>query len=106
MKKIKRKHLSISAKIISIFYIILITMFVFDEKIFSLGFFIHLIPTMIFLGCLVVAWFKPQIGGIFFMTAGLGTIIFFNTYREIFTLIVISLIPIITGILFFLSKKK
>lgn len=105
MNKVRRKHLNISAKIISILYIALITMFVFDSEDF-IGLLIHLIPTLIFLVCLVIAWLKPKIGGILFALAGLGTIIAFNTYREIFILIVISLIPVIIGALFWFSKKK
>jgi hypothetical protein len=106
MNKIKKKRINLSAKIVSVFYIALITLFSFDVKIFSLGFLIHLIPTLIFLACLIVAWFKPKIGGILFALAGIGTIIVFNTYREIFTLIVISLIPVIIGVLFWFGKKK
>ena len=105
MKKIK-KRFGLSAKIVSILYIVLITMFAFDVPIFSWGFLIHLVPTIIFLGCLIVAWFKPKIGGILFLIAGIGTIIVFNTYRDFIVFAAISLVPIIVGVLFWLSKKK
>lgn len=102
----KRKHLSLSARIISILYIALITMFAFDTEIFTLGFIIHLLPTLIFTCCLIIAWMKPKMGGLLFMLSGIGTIITFNTYRELVPFLAISLVPIITGILFFFSKKK
>lgn len=102
----KKNKLLMTAKIISIVYIILITALAFDEKLFSLGFLIHLIPTIIFTGILIFAWFKPKFGGIVFAIAGLGTILVFNTYRELIPFLAISLIPIITGILFYLSHKK
>lgn len=81
-------------------------MFAFDVPLFSLGFLIHLLPTIIFVVCLIIAWFKPKIGGILFVLAGIGTIIVFNTYREFITFVTISLIPIIIGILFWISKRK
>lgn len=81
-------------------------MFVFDTKILSLGFLIHLLPTIIFTICLITAWIKPKLGGILFSVAGIGTIIVFNTYREFMPFVAVSLIPVIAGILFFFSKKK
>ena len=62
--------------------------------------------TFIFTALLIFAWFKPKIGGILYTLAGIGTIIVFNTYRELFTFLVISLIPVIIGALFWFSKKK
>lgn len=102
----KKSWINPTAKIISIIYIIFITLFAFDVKIFSLGFLIHIIPTIIFAGILVYAWYKPKIGGILFTIAGLGTIIVFNTYREFIPFLAVSLIPIIVGILFGFSDKK
>ncbi len=101
-----KKRLNLSAKIIAVFYLVLITMFAFDESLFSIVFLIHLLPTVIFLSCLIVAWFKPCIGGILFSMAGVGTIIVFNTYKEFMPFFGISLVPILVGILFWLSKKQ
>lgn len=80
-------------------------MFAFDVKIFSWGFLIHLIPTIIFIACLITAWINPKTGGILFIIAGIGTVIVFNTYRELIPFLAISLVPIIVGIFFWLSKK-
>lgn len=105
MKKKKLKLIWIP-RILAILYIIFISLFALDVPILSMGFLIHLLPTLILSGCLIVAWFKPKIGGILFALAGIGTIIVFNTYRELITLFTISIIPIIIGILFFFLKKK
>jgi hypothetical protein len=92
------------AKILAIAYTLLITLFVFDSQSF-LEVLIHLIPTIIFAGCLILAWYKPKYGAITFAIAGIGTIIVFNTYREFIPFVAISLIPMITGVLFWFSKK-
>lgn len=106
MKPKIKKILNISAKILAIIYIALLTMLAFDVPILSLGFLIHLTPTFIFTGCLIIAWLKPKIGAVLFALAGIGTIIVFHTYRDWVVFAIISLIPIIIGILFFLSNKK
>jgi len=102
----KGMYSNLTAKIISALYIILITVFAFDEKVFSVSFLMHLIPTLIFLGCLITAWFKPKIGGILLVLAGIATIIMFNTYMDVVTFLLISVIPILAGFLFFFSDKK
>ncbi len=101
MKKIKPAWI---LRILAILFIAFITLFAFDASSF-VGFLIHLLPTLIFSGCLVIAWFKPKIGGILFAFAGAGTIIVFNTYRELVPFLAVSVIPIIIGVLFFTSPK-
>ena len=102
----KRNKIFAKAFILSILYIIFITLFALDVKIFSISFLIHLLPTIIFTSCLIVSYYWTKIGALCFVIAGLGTIIVFNTYREIITLLTVSFIPIIIGVLFFISKKK
>lgn len=104
--KMKRNYLNLPAKILAILYLVFISLFAFDTPILSVGFLIHLLPTLILAGCLVFAWFKPKVGGILFVVAGLGTVVVFNTYRELISFVVISGIPILVGILFGFSKKK
>lgn len=105
MKKKKINIFKFVTRILAIIYILFITIFAFDSQNF-IGFLIHLIPTLIFLICFVVSVFKSKIGGILFVLAGIGTIIFFNTYAEITSFILISIAPIIIGLMFYLSKKK
>ncbi len=105
MKKLKKIKLIWIPRILAVLYIIFISLFALDTP-FGIGLLIHLLPTFIFIACLIVAWFKPKIGGILFGLAGLGTIIVGNTYRELITLFTISLIPVVIGILFFFLKRK
>ncbi len=104
MKKLKKIKWIWIPRILTILYIIFISLFAFDTP-FGIGFLIHLLPTIIFSGCLIVAWFKPKIGGILLGVAGIGTIILWNTYRELLVFFVFSTIPIIIGILFFFLKS-
>ena len=104
-RKIKFK-LKFIPRAIAILYIMFITLFAFDEIILSLGFLIHLIPTFIFLGILVVAWFRQKVGGILFILAGIATIIAFDTYEQALSFITITMAPIIIGVLFLLSKRN
>ena len=101
MKKLNKNKI---AKILAVVYIVFISIIAFDVKMFSIGFLVHMIPSIIFLACLITAWFKPEIGGILFVVFGIITIFFFKTYTNFLSLITISLIPLIIGYLF-LSLK-
>jgi hypothetical protein len=101
MKKIKFIFIP---RILIVIYVLFISLFALDTK-FVIGFFIQLIPSLIFLATLFLTWKKPKIAGIFFIIEGLGTILFFNTYRNLFILFIISIIPIVIGTLFFFSKN-
>jgi len=105
VKRNKKIKILNFARGLIIAYIIFISIFAFDVSS-VLGFFIHLLPTFIFLGTLILTWGKPKFAGILFILEGIGTIIVFNTYRDLFVLFAISLIPILIGILFLISKKK
>jgi hypothetical protein len=101
IKKIKLLNI---ARGLIIAYAFFIGIFALDTE-FGIGFFIHLLPTFIFLGTLIFAWKKPRLAGILFILEGIGTIIVFNTYRDLFVLFMISFIPILIGLLFFFSKN-
>jgi hypothetical protein len=101
-KKIKVKLINV-ARILIIGYIIFLSLFALDTT-FGIGLFIHLLPSLIFLITLIIFWKKPKIAGILFVLEGLGTIIVFNTYRDLFVLFVISIIPVLIGLLFFFAK--
>ncbi len=103
-KAIKRGNPINIARALIIAYIIFISIFAFDTT-FGTGFFIHLLPTIIFLATLIVTWKKPKIAGVLFILEGLGTIIVFNTYRDLFVLTVVSFLPVLIGLVFFLSRN-
>lgn len=104
MKKLKKIKFVWVPRILAILYIIFISLFSLDAP-FGIGLLMHLLPTLIFTSCLIVAWFRPKIGGILIGLAGIGTIILWNTYRDLFTFFVFSIIPIIISILFFFLKS-
>jgi membrane-bound ClpP family serine protease len=100
-----------TAKIISIFLIVFISIFAFD--IFSEGYtlgetigalFIHLLPTFALIAVLVIACKKKVIGGILFFLLGILFTLFFNTYRQAIAFTSISLPLFVIGGLFLLSN--
>ena len=102
-------------RILSIIYIIFLSLFAMDvfgesysflETIVAL--FMHLIPSLILAGITFLAWKKEKAGGIIFILLGIIFTIFFNTYREIISFLLISLPIFIIGILFLMNhfKKK
>jgi hypothetical protein len=103
-KQLKVTLLNLSRELI-MGYIALITLLSFDATTL-LGFLVHSLPSIIFLATLIIFWKKPKSAGVLFALEGMGTIIFFNTYRDLFVLFVISIVPILIGLLFFFSKVK
>jgi hypothetical protein len=109
MKK-KNKKNNLKEKLIwiprslAILYILFLSLFALDTP-FGIGFLIHLIPSFILIAFLIFSWKESKLAGTLFGLFGLGTIIFFNTYRELISLIVISLIPILIGVFFYFQKN-
>lgn len=94
---------------LAIFFISFLMIFSFD--VFSMegsfltkigGFLIHNIPVFFLTFLLILAWKKEKIGGLLFMFTGIVMTIFFRTYQDISTLLLISAPPIVIGVLFFL----
>ena len=112
-------------RVICIFAILFVSIFALDAFAPGLtmwqqlgGFLIHLIPSFILIGFLIVAWKWEFIGGIIFMAIGIGLspLVFIMNYQRnhsvglSFIIILIITIPfVIVGILFMISqhlKKK
>jgi len=70
-----------------------------------IGLFMHLIPTFVLIGILVLSWKYELIGGILFLILGIIFTIFFNTYEDIINFLLISFPVFLVGILFLLSWK-
>ncbi|MFH1404569.1 MAG: hypothetical protein ABIH21_00530 [Patescibacteria group bacterium] len=75
----------------------------FPEVLLAL--FMHLLPQIIMLVILVLAWKKPLIGGIVFICLGVFALYFFRAYEEIISFLIISAPLLISGVLFIVSKK-
>jgi len=89
---------------LAVLYILFLSLFVFDTP-FGIGFLIHLIPSFILISILILTWKKQKFAGILFGLFGITTIIFYNTYQGILNFSMISLPPILAGILFYFLKN-
>jgi len=111
-KKLTRNWLYWSPRVLSILFILFISLFALDsfgqgtfiEQV--IGFLIHMIPTFILIIMTYFAWKKPLIGALEFVLIAIGFTIFFNTYREIFSFIFLTIPLLIIASLFYLEYKK
>ncbi|PIT90206.1 MAG: hypothetical protein COU22_03455 [Candidatus Komeilibacteria bacterium CG10_big_fil_rev_8_21_14_0_10_41_13] len=67
---------------------------------------IHLIPTILYVIVIVIAWKNRTLGGVIFLILGLISLCAFNTYHEFEAFILISLPIILIGSLLLLIKEK
>ena len=84
LKKIKnwnwKKVVTWTPRILAVLYIIFITIFSFDESVFTLPWFVHIMPTLIFVLILIFTWRKPLSAAIIFLILGFGFTLIFKTY--------------------------
>ena len=66
---------------------------------------IHNIPTLILLAVLVIAWKREDVGGWIYLILGIATMIFFQTYKEIYSFLIITAPIAITGTLFLIGHR-
>jgi hypothetical protein len=109
----KRKALYWTPRVLSVAMVIFISLFAFDvfsgdytfwESIVAL--LIHLIPSIVLVGIVILSWKKEQVGGLIFVTLGILNIIM-TSGREMFLPGMIITLPIIlTGILFIINGRK
>jgi len=85
-------------RILSIIYILFISLFALDAE-FGLGLLMHLLPTFVLIGALVLAWKRPFAGGLVFIILAVIFTIYFNTYESV-AFFFISLPLLIIGGLF------
>jgi hypothetical protein len=101
-----------SARILAIVFILFISMFAldvfwegYDFLYLVIALFMHLLPSLVLLLALIFVWKRPGTGGCIFMVLGVLMTLFFNTYREATSFLLISLPVFVIGGLFFLSKR-
>ena len=99
-------------RILAIIFIIFISLFALDsfgtdapltQEI--IGFLIHLIPTFVLVIILYIFWKKPLYCGLSYIILAVFFTIYFNTYRNIYSLILVSLLPAFIGFLFIIFRK-
>lgn len=112
MNKKYLKYLYYLPRTLSIIYIIFISLFALDvfsenyaflETITTL--FMHLIPTFILIAATILAWKKELIGGITFILLGILFTIFFSTYNNQISFLIITFPLILIGLLFLFNFK-
>jgi hypothetical protein len=101
-----KKTLHILPRIISIIFLIFISIFAFDE-FFGWGFFIHLIPSFILAVIIFLSWKKDKFGAIAFLILGIIFTVFFKTYKELVNFLLLSLpLFILSGLHYWNLKLK
>jgi hypothetical protein len=93
------------ARSLIVLYSLFLAIFALDTP-FGIGLLVHLLPTIIILGTLVLTLKNHFIAGSLFILEGLGTIFIFHTYRDLFVFFIISAIPLLIGIMFLIASKK
>lgn len=108
-------------RIICMLAIAFVSLFAFDSFSPDLsfweqmgGFLIHLIPSFILMGILILAWKKERVGGIIFIILGtiLSVVLFAHNYKvnnsiwtSLLVILAISIPFVIVGVLFLVSDK-
>jgi len=110
---IKKSTISVIPRILAILFILFISLFALDVFGEDLGFlntaialFMHLIPSLVLTGLLILAWKKPKLGGGLFILLSFIFTLAFNTYREPISFLLITGLPLLIGLLFMVSEKK
>ncbi len=111
-KKIALNKVSL-ARGVALFQVLFLSLFALDVfvegyslKQLVLGLFIHLLPSLLLLGALIISWSKPRLGGMVLLFLGLFSISFFHTLKNPVTFIIVTLPPILSGLLFIQSTRK
>ena len=108
-----KKLLTWLPRIIAILFTGMLSIFAFDA--FStktaiweqlIGFIIHLVPAISAAVCLLVAWRYRIVGGMLFLILGLVFTVYFGAYHSMAYFSIISLPPLVAGILFILSQLE
>lgn len=95
------QKITILARSLAIIFIIFISLFALDTPL-GIGFFIHLIPSLLLLIILILAWKKPMFGSLYLLISGFFTFSF-HTYQTLSSFLLISAPPFLLGLLFLYS---
>jgi hypothetical protein len=108
-----KKFLAWSPRILTITFIIFISLFALDAftepNNFWLnlaGFFIHLIPSLILIIILLISWRQKLFGGITFIILSIIFSIFFHTYEDLIVFAILTVPMLIIGILYLIDHYK
>ena len=107
------KYLYWAPRVLAILFIAFLSIFALDVFGEGYGFlellialFMHLIPALILVGVLWVAWRREKVGGIIFVIIGFLFTIFFRTYSNLIGFLLISFPVFLIGFLFWINKPE
>lgn len=101
------KSLCWLARLLSIIFLVFITIFSLD--VFSEGLLFpellyatlwHLIPSFLIFFAILIAWNNEKWGGVAFVILSIASVILLRTYNDAFGIFLISLPPLVIGVLF------
>ncbi len=87
-----------------IIFALFLELFAFDEPIFSIGFLMHSLPSLVILLTLLIAWKWERFGACLYIFLGIFSVFFFDQDDWLGVLIV-NIPPFIVGGLFWLSYR-
>lgn len=109
----KRKTIYWTPRVLSVAMIVFISLFAFDVFIEDYtfweligAFLIHLLPSFMLLGIVLIAWKREQIGGLIFITLGVLYMIMTANREMLLPGMIITFPVTLIGILFIISGTK
>lgn len=95
--------------IMFVFFISLFALDVFGE--FSgfdivIALFMHLIPSFVLTGILIVSWRHERLGGILYLILAIVFTLFFKTYEDVIVFLLITGPVLLVGILFLINYYR
>lgn len=100
-------------RVLSIIFILILSLialdvFAIEGSVFQQigGFLIKLTPPAILLITLIFFWKKPLYSGLSYILLGIFFALFFSAYNNIYSLLLLSIVPSGLGILFVLFRKS
>ncbi|MCK5107481.1 MAG: hypothetical protein KAQ83_02030 [Nanoarchaeota archaeon] len=87
----------------TIAYIVFMSLFSLDAESF-LGWIMHMIPSFVLIGVLIISWKKQLIGTVAFGVLGIIFTIFFKAYKEIISFLILIVPLFMVSALFYFSK--
>jgi hypothetical protein len=111
MKKTKPQILI--ARTLSVVMILFFTLFSLDafggdvSIWFQIGgFLIHMLPTFVIILATLLSWRNPKLGGFAFLLLSALSVVFFRSYRNIYTFVLVSGLPMTIGAILLLGQNK
>jgi hypothetical protein len=98
-------------RVIAVLYTAMIGMLALDVQDDSVwraavGLIIHLIPALVMVGCVVLAWKRPRQGGMVFLGIGILFTWFFGTYEDGVVFVILSVPLFLAGTLFIIDGAR